>query len=265
MKFPFEEPLHPGRLRLREKRFLAHVTFDDGQEVTAHCPNSGSMLGMAQPGSEVMLRHVPDPKRKLQWTWELVRPPGQDAWVGCNTARPNQVVRWAIETDQIPGLSAADGLRPEQKYGENSRIDLLLGTPETGLTYVEVKNTTLARAADAPKAPHGRQWKTAKQVHAGYPVGHGPGPHIATFPDAVTARGAKHMEELAAMVEAGHEAAVVLFVNRSDCDRFDVARDIDPDYAVALERARDVGVRVIPLGMTVDPSGWQVRSVLPSV
>lgn len=264
MRFPFEEPLHAGRLRLREKRFLAHVELEDGREVTAHCANSGSMLGMADPGSDVLLRHVPDPKRKLQWTWELVRPPG-DTWIGCNTARPNQVVRWAIETGQVPGLTATHGLRPEQKYGENSRIDILLGNEEAGFTYVEIKNTTLARDAAAPRAPHGRQWKTAKAVHAGYPVGHGDGPHVATFPDAVTARGAKHMDELAAMVAAGHQAAVVFFVNRADCDRFDVARDVDPGYAEAFDRAMEAGVRAIPLGMDVGPEGWQVRSVLPIV
>ena len=262
MKFPFEEPLYAGRLVRREKRFLAHVTLEDGQDVTAHCANSGSMLGMAEPGSDVMLRHVPDPKRKLKWTWELVRPPGEATWIGCNTARPNQLVAWAIETGQVPGLSAADGMRPEQKYGQNSRIDLLLGSEDVGLTYVDIKNTTLARSASAPKATHGRAWKTAKDVHAGYPVGTGPGPHVATFPDAVTARGAKHMDELAAMVDAGHQAAVVFFVNRGDCDRFDVARDVDPDYASAFERAVDAGVRPIPLGMDVGPDGWRVRRVL---
>ncbi len=231
MKFdPFESPLQEGRLIKRYKRFLADIELD-GQNITAHCPNSGSMMGMAHPGSRVMVRHVPDPKRKLKWTWELVHPPGE-TWVGCNTTRPNQIVRWAIETGQIPGLDPT-GLRTEVKYGQNSRIDILLEGEER--TYVEVKNTTLA---------DGR---------------------TARFPDAVTARGAKHMDELAAMVQEGHRAAVVFLVNRADCDRFGVAEEIDATYATALRNALDAGVEAIPLGADPTPQGWTLRGVLPTV
>lgn len=244
---PFEAPLQAGTLRRRYKRFLADVTLDGGEAVTAHCPNSGSMLGMNEPGSAVALRHVPDPRRKLQWTWELVRPAGLGTWVGCNTQRPNQVVRWAIEQGLVPGLTAAAGLRPEQKYGRNSRIDLLLGSEEAGLTYVEVKNTTLAYR-------HGTTDPAAE-----------PGTHTPAFPDAVTARGAKHMDELAAMADAGHDAAVVFLVNRGDCDRFTVARGIDAAYGAAYDRALDAGVRMVPLGVDVGPDGWRVRGVLPVV
>ncbi len=242
---PYESPLRLGTLDLRYKRFLADITLDDGEKILAHCPNSGSMLGMKEPGSPVAVRHVADPKRKLQWTWELVQPKGLDTWVGCNTHRPNQVVRWAIEQGQVPGLSAADGLRPEQKYGTNSRIDFLLGNEDAGFTYVEVKNTTLA-------------YQTGTNEPAAEP-----GTHTAAFPDAVTARGAKHMDELVAMREEGHEAAVVFLVNRADCDRFTVARDIDPAYGAAFDRAVEAGVRMIPLGMDVELDGWSVRGVLP--
>ncbi len=229
---PFDHPLHAGTLVKRYKRFLADIRLDDGTDVTAHCPNSGSMLGMKETGSKVMLRHVPDPKRKLKWTWELVQPPGE-SWVGCNTMRPNPVVEALIAAGKVPGLSAQHGMRREVKYGTNSRIDLLLGDDETGLTYVEIKNTTLARDG------------------------------VALFPDAVTARGAKHMDELATVRRAGHDAVVVFFVNRSDCDRFDVARDIDPAYGDAFDRAMDAGVRALPLGMDVSPEGWTVRGELP--
>lgn len=230
---PFESELVSGTLVKRYKRFLADITLTDGTEVTAHCPNSGSMLGMREPGSEVMVRHVDDPKRKLQWTWELVKPVDADCWVGCNTHRPNQVVEWAIASGQVSGLSADQGLRREVKYGTNSRIDLLLGNEEHGLTYVEVKNTTLADG------------------------------ELALFPDAVTARGAKHMDELAAMVNEGHRAVVVFLVNRADTHRFDVARHIDPAYGDAFDRALDAGVEALPLGMDVDPHGWTVRGILP--
>ncbi len=230
---PFESPLLEGTLLRRYKRFLADIQLADGREVTAHCHNSGSMLGMKEPGSQVRVRHVDDPKRKLQWTWELVRPLDTDCWVGCNTHRPNQVAEWAIRTGQVPGLTAEQGLRREVKYGQNSRIDLLLGNDDAGRTYVEVKNTTLARE------------------------------DLALFPDAVTARGAKHMDELAAMVKEGHRGVVLFFVNRSDTTRFDVARDIDPAYGEAFDRALEMGVEALPLGMDVGPDGWTVRGLLP--
>ncbi len=240
-RFPFEEPLQTGRLVRRYKRFLADIELDDGQQITAHCPNSGSMMGMSDPGCDVAVRHVPDPRRKLAWTWELVRPEGQ-AWVGCNTARPNQVARWAIEQGLVPGLDASSGLRAEVPYGTNSRIDLLLTGPPAH--YVELKNTTLAVATDGSPAA-------------------GPGAHAAAFPDAVTARGAKHMDELAAMVDEGHHASVVFFVNRADCDRFEVAGHIDPTYEQAFRRAIDAGVQALALGMDVGLDGWSVRGLLP--
>jgi len=226
---PFDAPLVEGRLVRRYKRFLADVETADGR-VTAHCPNPGSMLGMAEPGMRVMLRHVAGPRRRLAWTWELVATDDR-TWVGCNTMRPNAVVEHFIRQGVVPGLSADRGMRREVRYGRNSRIDLLLGDEER--TYVEVKNTTLAREG------------------------------VALFPDAVTARGAKHMEDLATVAEAGHGAVVVFFVNRSDCGAFDVARDIDPAYGAAFDLAEVAGVRMVPLGMDVSPAGWRVRGVLP--
>jgi sugar fermentation stimulation protein A len=243
----------------RYKRFLADVRLDDGCTVTAHCANSGSMLGLDAPNVEVLLRHVPDPRRKLAHTLEMVRPPGQ-AWVGVDTMRPNRIVRWAIEAGLVPGLDAAGGVRSEVVHGR-SRIDLQVGD-----TFVEIKNTMLGRDVAAPAAGHAGApgpFAGAADVRARYPVAQGPGPHVATFPDAITARGTRHMDELAAIANAGGQAVVVFFVNRGDCDRFDVARDVDAVYAAALQRAVAAGVRVVPLGMAVSPHGWRVRGVLP--
>lgn len=230
-RYPFEEPLVQGRLVRRYKRFLADVVLDDGREVTIHCPNSGSMMGMDAPGSPVAVRHVPDPRRKLPWTWELVSADGV-TWVGCNTQRPNRVAQWAIMTGQVPSLPPPTAIRREVAYGTGSRVDLVLDDEE-GPVHVEIKNTTLA---DGPRA---------------------------RFPDAVTARGAKHMRELQQVVEGGGRAAILFFVNRADCDRFEVAADIDPAYDQALRSAVDAGVRPVALGMHVDPVGWTVRGELP--
>lgn len=228
-RFPFGTPLLGGRLVRRYKRFLADIALDDGTPVTAHCPNSGSMTGMAEPGSRVMLSRSDRPTRKLAWTWELVEPPG-GPWVGCNTMRPNHVVAWAIEQGLVPGIDSEEPLRREVRYGSNSRIDLLVGDH-----HVEVKNTTLAAG------------------------------RVARFPDAVTARGTKHMDELAHIARSGRPATVVFFVNRADCDRFAVAQEIDPVYAKSFAAARDAGVRMLPLGMDVSPDGWSVRGPLPIV
>lgn len=232
---PYPYPLRRGTLVQRYKRFLADIVLDDGTAVTAHCPNSGSMLGMKEPGSAVTVLHVPDPKRKLKWTWEHVRV--GSTWVGVNTMRPNALVRWAIESGQVPGLSADAGLRTEVKYGTNSRVDLLLGVNH----YVEVKNATLAQGPGAMDLPD-------RQV---------------LFPDAVTSRGAKHMAELAAVVRDGGRATTVFVVNRSDVNAFAVARDIDPAYAQAFDDAVEAGVQMMALGFEVSPEGWRLRGQLP--
>ncbi len=232
---PFGAPLVPGCLVRRYKRFLADVELADGSVVTAHCPNSGSMMGLREPGFQILLSPQDAPTRRLKWTWELVSPDAGRTWVGCNTMRPNQVVEHLLRLGLVPGFDASRGLRREVPYGQSSRIDLLLGDEASGLTYVEVKNATLERDG------------------------------VACFPDAVTERGAKHMAELSRMVKIGHGAAVVFFVNRGDCDAFSVARDIDPVYGRAFDAAVRSGVRMVPLGMEVTAKGWKVRGVLPAV
>ncbi len=209
----FSAPLVPGRLVKRYKRFLADVVLDDGESVTAHCANSGSMLSLARPGARVWLLESDDPKRKLAWSWKLEEVDG--SLVCIDTGHPNAIVAEAIGAGVIPSLAGYEGLRREVKYGRNSRIDILLEDESRGRAYVEVKNVTLMRA-----------------------------PGLAEFPDAVTSRGAKHLDELADMVAEGHRAVMVYLVNRPDCHSFSLAADIDPAYAKGFEAARARGVEI---------------------
>ena len=211
MRFP--DPLIPGTLRRRYKRFLADVELQDGEVVTAHCANPGSMLGLAEPGSPVWLSPARNPARKLKYTWELVEVNG--GLVGINTAHPNTIVAEAVADDQVPELSGYTELKREVRYGRNSRIDLLLGGDGRAPCHVEVKNVHLKRG----------------------------GP--AEFPDAVTARGTKHLGELADVVAEGGRAVMFYLVQRMDCERFTIARDIDPVYAAALEAALAAGVEAL--------------------
>ncbi len=220
MEFP--TPLIPARLIRRYKRFLADVTLEDGREVTAHCANPGSMMGLAEPGSKIWLEPNDDPKKKLKFGWRLVDHENGH-FTGVDTSVPNRALKAALEAREIPELGAYDAVRPEVKYGANSRIDFLL-EGAAGLTYVEVKSVTLNRT-----------------------------PGLAEFPDSVTKRGAKHLAELTNMVSEGHRAVMLYLVQRTDCDRFDLARDIDPNYAAAYEIARTAGVDVICYGTKISP------------
>jgi sugar fermentation stimulation protein A len=211
MKFP--QPLARAHLIRRYKRFLADVRLEDGSEVTAHVANSGAMLGTAEPGMVVWLSKSDNPKRKLAWSWELVEVDGH--LVGVNTAHPNLIVADAILGGLIPELAGYDGLRREVRYGVNSRIDILLESPDRPPCWVEVKNVHLKRG----------DW--------------------AEFPDAVTARGAKHLAEMTAQVAKGDRAVMVYLVQRQDCVGFRPAADIDPAYAKALQDATAKGVEAV--------------------
>lgn len=224
----FTVPLVEGLLLRRYQRFLADVSLPDGRVVTAHCPNTGSMLGCKAPGSRVWLSPADNPARKLPWTWELVEvAPG--VTVGVHTGRSNSLVREAIEAGQVPELAGYTGIRPEVKYGEGSRIDLLLQAAGRPDCYVEVKNVTAA--------VEGR---------------------IGYFPDAVTTRGAKHLREMSAMVAAGHRAVLVFCVQRTDVDGVRPADHIDPDYGRALRAALAAGVEVLALGARIDAGGIEL-------
>jgi len=227
----FTTPLLRGTLIKRYKRFMADVTLDDGSEVTAHCANSGSMLGLTTPGAEVWLSPADNPKRKLKYTWELIR--DGDGLVGINTSHPNALVAEAVGDGTIAELAGYGSLRREVKYGRNSRIDLLLEDADRPPCYVEVKNVHLKREAG-----------------------------LAEFPDSVTARGTKHLGELADMVAEGARAMMVYLVQREDCERFAVAADIDPAYNQALEEARAHGVEAVCYCCKINPTGIEVSQSL---
>jgi sugar fermentation stimulation protein A len=232
----FTHPLVPGILVQRYKRFLADVTIAGGVTVTASCPNTGSMLGLTKPGSRVWLSENDSPTRKYRHTWELIEADlgvGPQL-VGINTGRPNALVTAAIQTELIPELSGYSTLRREVKYGLNSRIDILLsGGPDSRDCYVEVKNVHLMREAG-----------------------------LAEFPDSKTERGAKHLRELASMVDQGHRAVMVFLVQRSDAESFRLAADIDPTYAAAFQTAAASGVEMLCYRCRLSPSEIAVEKRL---
>jgi sugar fermentation stimulation protein A len=226
MKFP--SPLIPGKLIHRYKRFLADVTIAGGVVVTATCPNTGSMLGLTTPGSTVWLSESDRATRKYRHTWEMIEADlgtGPEL-VGINTGHPNALVAEAIGAGIIPELHGYTSLRREVRYGEASRIDLLL---ESGADprpcYVEVKNVHLMRVAG-----------------------------LAEFPDSKTERGVKHLRELSAMVAEGHRAVMMFLVQRGDATRFKLASDIDPTYATAYRAAAAAGVEMLCYRCRLSPT-----------
>ena len=232
----FPNPLVRGTLIRRYKRFLSDIALEGGEEVTAHVANPGSMIGLTEPGSEVWLSPNTNPKAKLDWRWELIRV--GDHLVGVNTAHPNRLVEEAIAADHIEELTGYADCRREVRYGQNSRIDLLLEDESRPPCYVEIKNVNLKRALA------GRE--TA-----------------AEFPDAVTKRGAKHLVELGDMVAEGARAVMLYLVQRGDCDHFRIADDIDPAYAAALAEARNRGVEAICYMCDMRLDGIDVGEALP--
>ena len=229
----FSCPLIPGKLIRRYKRFLADVELQDGREATAHCANPGAMLGLNSPGMRVWLEPNDDPKRKLKFAWKLVELPS-GAMAGIDTGVPNKVVGEALRDGTIAGLDGYEEIRPEQRYGESSRIDFLLTGRDRPDAYVEVKNVHLMRQDG-----------------------------LAEFPDSVTKRGAKHLDELANMARHGHRAVMLYCVQRDDCDRFDLAADLDPAYAEAFERAVAQGVEVLVFRCTLDTTRISLERAIP--
>jgi len=234
MKFP--TPLVRGRLIKRYKRFLADVSLDTGELVTATCPNTGSMMGLAVPGAVVWLSVSESPTRKYPHTWELVEADagGGPTLVGINTNHPNRLVSDSVACGTIPEVSGYATLRREVKYGLSSRIDILLEDPGKGLCYVEIKNVHLSRRAG-----------------------------LAEFPDSVTERGAKHLAELSAMVAAGHRALMLYLIQRADAEAFSLAGDIDPRYAAAFEAARAAGVEAIAYACDLSPTEITIARPVP--
>jgi sugar fermentation stimulation protein A len=227
----FSAPLLEGRLVQRYKRFLADIDLASGERVTAHCANPGAMLGLVAPGNKVLLSRSTNPLRKLAYSWEVVEASfgGVPQLVGINTSRPNALVAEALREGLIDPVAGYTRIRPEVKYGRNSRVDFLLEGDGQPPCYLEVKNVHFMRR-----------------------------PGLAEFPDCVAARSAKHLDELSAMVAAGARAVLVYLI-QMNAARFDVARDIDPAYNAAFVRALAAGVesyafvcRVTPEEITID-------------
>jgi sugar fermentation stimulation protein A len=217
----FDPPLRPATLIQRYKRFLADVRFPDGSTATAHVANSGKMLGVDAPGATVWLSPAP-PTNKLPWRLHFVETP--TSWAGVDTSIPNKLVGEALRAGAIPALAAYTSVRAEVKYGAASRIDFLLEQAGLPPCYVEVKNCHLSR-----------------------------NPRLAEFPDCAAARSAKHMHELTAMVKAGARAVTLIVVQRTDCDRFTPAADLDPVFAQAFQDARGAGVEAMAWACAMGP------------
>ena len=226
----FENDLQSGRLLRRYKRFLADIELENGEIVTAHCPNSGSMLGCDFPGSPVRLSFHDNPKRKYRYTWEMVKI--GEHWVGINTQVPNRLVAEAISAGLIPELKNYPQIKREVKVGDHSRLDLLLKN-RTERCYVEIKNVTLVENG------------------------------IAYFPDAVTVRGRKHLHELLKLKRSGERAVIFFLIQRMDGEIFAPADHIDADYGKTLREVHRQGVEILPYRANVSPREIKLDKRLP--
>ncbi len=236
MRFPV--PLIRGTLIRRYKRFLADVALPGGEEITVHVANPGAMTGLARPGAPVWLSKSDKPGRKLAHSWELVEVDfgSGPELVGVNTAHPNALVAEALAAGLIPELSDYASARREVRSGRNSRIDVLLGHPARPSCYVEIKNVHL--------------------MHR---------PPLAEFPDSVTARGAKHLDELAAVAAAGQRAVMLFLIQIGSAGRLALARDIDPRYGAAFDRARAAGVEAIAYRCALTQDGIVLAGPVPVI
>ncbi|AML50646.1 DNA/RNA nuclease SfsA [Falsihalocynthiibacter arcticus] len=228
----FDTPLIPAVLIRRYKRFLADVRLADGREVVAHCPNPGSMMGLAEAGMRIWLEPNNDPKKKLKYGWRLVEH-SDGNFTGIDTGRANRIVAEALLAKKIVPLLGYGNIRSEVKYGTGSRVDFLL-TGEAPDCYLEVKSATLMR--EAP---------------------------LVEFPDSVTARGAKHLAELSQMVAVGHRAVLLFLVQRTGATNIDVARDLDRKYADAFDLARGAGVEFLAYGCEISPERIELSGQIP--
>jgi sugar fermentation stimulation protein A len=216
-------PLFSGKLVQRYKRFFADIELDNGELITAHCPNTGPMTGVCEIGAPVQVSHSSDPKRKLAYTWEMIHV--DDYWVGVNTMLPNKLIKLALEQKLLPELGNYSEIKTEVKYGQDgrSRIDFVL-TGSEKLIYVEVKNTT-------------------------YTIG-----DVALFPDTATTRGQKHLQELIDIMPAA-QGVMLYLINRGDKTKFAPGDDKDPLYGKLLREAVQKGLMVLPCRFQITPIG----------
>jgi sugar fermentation stimulation protein A len=223
--------LNTGTLIRRYKRFLADVKLSTGETVTAHCPNTGSMTGCSEPGRAVYLSYHDNPNRKYPYTWQLIRMP--TSLVGVNTLIPNRLLYESLLAGVLPEFAGIREVRREVTVGKSSRIDLMLTDRDGARCYIEVKNCTL--------------------VNGG----------VAQFPDAVTARGLKHINALQQLARRGHRVVMFYFVQRMDADRFQPADTIDPAYGRRLRQALAKGLEVIAYDVAITTRQIRLNRRLP--
>ncbi len=221
-----------GILIRRYKRFLADIRLENGASLTVHCPNSGSMRGCSEPGSPVIISRADNPRRKYAWTLEMVRNRG--VWIGVNTAMTNNLVHEALAGGVIDDFGPVQAIAREVKVSDRSRLDFRITVRQRQI-YMEVKNCSLAEDG------------------------------VALFPDAVTSRGTRHLEELARLCGEGFGAAVLFCVQRGDAERFMPAAAIDPLYAETLLRVHARGVAVLAYRAEVTPERIQLTTSLPAL
>jgi sugar fermentation stimulation protein A len=226
-------PLQKGILVKRYKRFMADVRLKNGDIVTAHCANSGRMLACSQPGRVVYLTTHDNPKRKLKYTWEMIEMP--ESMVGVNTMIPNRLVALSIRTGRVPDLEGYDSIQREVKTGQDSRLDICLRKDDGDCCYVEVKNCTLVTTG------------------------------LAQFPDAVTARGRKHLVEMQRLVSNGDRCAMFYLIQRMDATVFAPADHIDPEYGKELRLAVANGVELFAYDVVIDLEGIRLGKRVPVV
>jgi sugar fermentation stimulation protein A len=236
MPMRFDPPLEQGRLLRRYKRFFADIESIQGERLTIHCPNTGSMLNCMSEGGRLWFSRSHNPKRKLPGTWEISETP-QGRLACVNTGRANALVEEALHAGVIVELAGFTGLRREVAYGqERSRVDFCLDYSGSS-TFVEVKSVTLGFAND----------------------------RVAAFPDARTERGAKHLRELSALAQQGVRAVQLYCVSLSGVDAVRPAAEIDPAYAAALRQARQAGVEVLAYGVEIAATEIRLRHPLELV
>jgi sugar fermentation stimulation protein A len=232
----FDPPLTSATLAKRYKRFLADIVLDNGDMMTVHVANPGAMTGLDRPFSRIWISDSQNSLRKFRYSWELVEADFGNGpeLVGVNTGNPNSLVADVLTTGLIPELRDYTTIKREVKYGTNSRVDFLLEGPKLPACYLEIKNVHLMRS-----------------------------PGLAEFPDSVTERGAKHLDELSEMVARGSRAIQLYIIQIPSAERFAVARDIDKEYAAAFDRARRRGVEMLAWRCAITVEGIDITAPVP--
>jgi sugar fermentation stimulation protein A len=220
-----------GTLVKRYKRFLAEIKLENGDTITAHCPNSGRMTSCSEPGRPVYVSANDSPRRKLKYTWEIIDMP--DSLVGVNTQIPNRLVYSTLKAGVIKGFDGYCTIRQEVRAGLHTRFDLMLSDASGKNCYVEIKNSTLVENS------------------------------IALFPDAVTSRGKNHLVELQKLVKAGHRCIMFFLVQRMDAKHFRPADHVDPAYGRELRSAVKNGVEMVAYDVHIDLETISLRNMLP--